>query len=62
MNINWGLLAPVIVLQFLLMITAFISLARTESVRGAKWIWVLIILFGNIAGSIVYFIIGRKEA
>ncbi|WP_110931391.1 PLD nuclease N-terminal domain-containing protein [Paenibacillus bouchesdurhonensis] len=62
MNINWGLLAPVIVLQFLLMITALISLARTESVRGAKWIWVLIIIFGNMAGSIVYFIIGRKEA
>ncbi|AZK46191.1 PLD nuclease N-terminal domain-containing protein [Paenibacillus lentus] len=62
MNINWGLLAPVIVLQFLLMITAFISLARAESVRGAKWIWVFVILFGNIVGSIVYFIIGRKEA
>ncbi|MFD3262017.1 PLD nuclease N-terminal domain-containing protein [Paenibacillus lentus] len=61
-DINWGLLAPVIVLQFILMMTALISLARAESVRGAKWIWALIIIFGNIAGSIVYFIIGRKEA
>lgn len=61
-DINWGLLAPVIVLQFILMMTALISLARAKSVRGSKWIWALIIIFGNIAGSIVYFIIGRKEA
>ncbi|WP_316246751.1 PLD nuclease N-terminal domain-containing protein [Paenibacillus ihumii] len=60
-NVNWGLLAPIIVLQFILMLTALVSLARAESVTGAKWIWALVIIFGNIAGSIVYFILGRKE-
>ncbi|MBA9084783.1 Negative regulatory protein YxlE [compost metagenome] len=62
LNLNWGLIAPVIVLQLLLVITALISLVRAESVRGSKWIWALIIIFGTIAGSIVYFLIGRKEA
>ncbi|WP_019637542.1 PLD nuclease N-terminal domain-containing protein [Paenibacillus fonticola] len=62
MNINWGLLAPVIALQIILMLTALISLARAESVKGAKWIWALVILFGNIVGSIIYFIAGRNEA
>ncbi|MNI50601.1 Negative regulatory protein YxlE [compost metagenome] len=62
MDINWGLIAPIIVLQFILMVTALISLIRAESVRGAKWIWALAIIFTGIAGSIVYFLIGRKEA
>ncbi|MNN09123.1 Negative regulatory protein YxlE [compost metagenome] len=62
MDINWGVIAPIIVLQFILMVTALISLIRAESVRGAKWIWALAIIFTGIAGSIVYFLIGRKEA
>ncbi|MNO38349.1 Negative regulatory protein YxlE [compost metagenome] len=62
MDINWGVIAPIIVLQFILMVTALISLIRAESVRGAKWIWALAIIFTGIAGSIVYFLIGRKAA
>ncbi|GAA0137320.1 PLD nuclease N-terminal domain-containing protein [Paenibacillus sp. YSY-4.3] len=60
-DINWGLLAPVIALQLILMITALVSLIRAQTVRGAKWIWALVIIFGNMIGSIVYFIFGRKE-
>ncbi|MUG46590.1 transcriptional regulator [Paenibacillus woosongensis] len=61
MDINWGLLAPVIALQLILMITALLSLLRAQTVRGTKWIWALVIIFGNMIGSIVYFILGRKE-
>ncbi|MGG4554676.1 PLD nuclease N-terminal domain-containing protein [Paenibacillus woosongensis] len=61
MDINWGLLAPVIALQLILMITALVSLLRAQTVRGTKWIWALVIIFGNMIGSIVYFILGRKE-
>ncbi|WP_155611980.1 PLD nuclease N-terminal domain-containing protein [Paenibacillus woosongensis] len=60
-DINWGLLAPVIALQLILMITALLSLLRAQTVRGTKWIWALVIIFGNMIGSIVYFILGRKE-
>ncbi|WP_430218696.1 PLD nuclease N-terminal domain-containing protein [Paenibacillus humicus] len=60
-DINWGLLAPVIALQLILMITALVSLLRAQTVRGTKWIWALVIIFGNMIGSIVYFILGRKE-
>ncbi|MNI13508.1 Negative regulatory protein YxlE [compost metagenome] len=62
MDINWGLIAPIIALQFILMATALISLIRADSVRGAKWIWALVILFSGLVGSIVYFLIGRKDA
>ncbi|WP_435922415.1 PLDc N-terminal domain-containing protein [Paenibacillus sp. DYY-L-2] len=63
MDIQWGLILPVLVLQAILAIVGFISLAKAEpgSVRGPRWVWVLVILFGNILGSIVYFAIGRRE-
>ncbi|WP_054957409.1 PLD nuclease N-terminal domain-containing protein [Paenibacillus dakarensis] len=64
MEINWGLIWPLIALQVVLMVTALLSLykAETESVRGPKWMWVLIIVVLNIVGSIAYFVAGRREA
>ncbi len=63
-EINWGLIWPLIALQVVLMVTALLSLykAETESVRGPKWMWVLIIVVLNIVGSIAYFVAGRREA
>lgn len=55
------LLLPLFVLQLLLAVIGLISLARAERVRGPKWLWVIIIVFGNMVGSIAYFIVGRKD-
>ncbi|WP_379131412.1 PLD nuclease N-terminal domain-containing protein [Paenibacillus sp. sgz500958] len=60
-EINWGLIWPLLALQVLLAVIGLISLAKAEATRGPKWLWVLIILFGNILGSIIYFIVGRKN-
>lgn len=62
-DINWGLIWPIIALQVILAVTALISLYKAEpdTLRGTKLMWVLIILFINIFGSVVYFIAGRKE-
>ncbi|WP_188207308.1 PLD nuclease N-terminal domain-containing protein [Alkalibacillus aidingensis] len=54
------LLLPIIILQFILIIIALIDLKRVEATRGPKWLWVLIIILGNLAGPIIYFIIGRR--
>lgn len=64
MDINWGLIWPIFALQAILAVTGLISLFRTETVniRGPRWIWVLIILLGNILGSIAYFAAGRRES
>ena len=58
------LLAPVIVIQLGLMIVALIDLERDERrVRGDnKLVWALIIIFVNIIGPILYFVVGREEA
>jgi hypothetical protein len=55
------LLIPLIILQLILMIAALIDLARREQTRGPKWAWVLIILFVNIIGPLIYFVAGRDE-
>lgn len=63
MEINWGLIWPLIALQVVLAVTALVSLYKIDNVnlRGPKWMWVLIILLGNILGSVAYFVGGRKE-
>lgn len=62
-DIPWGLIWPILGLQIVLAITGLISLFKTDAVnlRGPRLMWVLIILLGNIVGSVAYFVIGRKE-
>jgi len=56
-----ALLAPLIIIQFILVIVALIDLIRVQQTLGPKWMWVLIILFVTTIGPIVYFIVGRKR-
>ena len=47
---------PLLVLQFIMQIIALIDLIKREKVRfDNKWIWVIIIVLGNILGPIFYF-------
>ena len=55
------LIIPLFVIQLGLMITALIDLIKREKTRGPKWMWVLIVLFVNMIGPIVYFVIGRED-
>ncbi|PJK16437.1 transcriptional regulator [Chryseomicrobium excrementi] len=59
-DIPWALVAPIILLQFILLLVALIDLVRIPATNGPKWLWALIIVFGNIIGPIVYFIVGRR--
>lgn len=52
---------PIVLLQLALMIIALMDLTRRERTRGPKWVWVLVIVFGELVGPIVYFIFGREE-
>ena len=59
-----ALLVPIIVIQLGLIVAALYDLEREERrVRGGnKLVWVLIIVFLNIIGPIIYFVAGREEA
>lgn len=55
------LLIIVAVVQIGLAIVALADLVRRERVAGGrKWLWALLILFGNLAGSVLYLAIGRN--
>jgi hypothetical protein len=55
------LLWPLIAIQVGLMIFALLDLSRRSATRGPKWVWALVIIFINLIGPIVYFVIGRDE-
>lgn len=51
---------PVLVLQFILAIVALIAWFKTDEMKGPRWMWLLIILFANLIGPVLFFIIGRR--
>ncbi|QMV41029.1 PLDc N-terminal domain-containing protein [Cohnella cholangitidis] len=55
------ILLPVVLIQLILLVTALTYLFRMDSVRGKKWVWVLVIVLVNIVGPILFFAFGRKE-
>ncbi len=55
------LLIPVVLLQLTLLIVALVDLLRRERTRGPKWLWLLVILFVNLIGPIVYLLVGRED-
>jgi hypothetical protein len=59
-----ALLLPIIAIQLGLMIAALYDLEKSErTVRGGnKLVWVLVIVFVNILGPILYFVAGREES
>jgi Phospholipase_D-nuclease N-terminal len=59
-----ALLVPIVLLQLGLMIAALFDLEHEDRhVRGGnKLVWILVIVFVNVIGPIVYFVAGREEA
>jgi hypothetical protein len=55
------LLIPIVILQFGLMIAALVDILKREKTKGPKWVWILAIVFVNLFGPILYFLIGRNE-
>ncbi|MFA1822060.1 PLD nuclease N-terminal domain-containing protein [Virgibacillus oceani] len=60
-EINWQLIAPLFVIQAILLLVAIIDWAKTDEFRGPKWMWFFIIVFGTVIGPIIYFIFGRGQ-
>jgi hypothetical protein len=59
-----ALLIPLVLIQLGLIVFALYDLEKEERrVRGgSKLVWVLIIVFVNLIGPIVYFAVGREDA
>jgi hypothetical protein len=59
----FAILVPILVIQFGLLVWALYDLTRpTRRVKGDnKLVWALIIIFVNLIGPILYFLVGREE-
>jgi hypothetical protein len=55
------LILPLVLIELVLIIVALTDLVRREKTRGPKWMWAIIIVFGEMLGPILYFIFGRIE-
>ena len=56
------ILIPLVVIQIILLITALLHLHKHPQVRiGRKNLWIFIIIFLNIVGPVLYFLIGRGD-
>jgi hypothetical protein len=52
---------PLVLLQLGLMVFALVDLSKRVKTRGPKWLWALIIIFGELLGPVIYFLFGREE-
>lgn len=53
---------PLIILQLAVQVYAIIDLAKKGKTKNLSFvIWLLIIILGEIFGSIIYFLVGRAE-
>ncbi len=56
------ILLPVIIIELILVVTALIHVLRHPNYRfGNRVVWIVIVVFIQIAGPIVYFLFGRGE-
>lgn len=54
-------LATLVVVQLALQIYALVDLSRREAVAGGrKWVWILVIVLGNLLGAVVYLAVARS--
>ena len=56
------ILIPLVVIQIILLITALLHLNKHPHVKiGNKKLWIFVIIFLNIIGPVLYFLIGRGD-
>ncbi|MGE7688951.1 PLD nuclease N-terminal domain-containing protein [Lysinibacillus sp. NPDC097214] len=64
-QLDWASILPIILpfilVGFVLIIVALFDLYRHRDTRENILMWTIIILFFNSIGSVLYFIIGRKD-
>lgn len=60
--VQWiPLLIPIVLLNLILVVIALIDLIRRQETKGPKWLWVIIILFINFIGPVIYLLFGRED-
>lgn len=56
------LIIPILIIQLVLIVVALSDLVKRAETNGPRWLWVVVIIFFNMLGPILYFLVGRKES
>ncbi|MHA6252682.1 PLD nuclease N-terminal domain-containing protein [Oceanobacillus sp. CAU 1775] len=61
-SINLELLLPILLIQGVLLVIAVMDWIKNENqIRGNRWVWLVVIILGNILGPVLYFIFGKRR-
>lgn len=52
---------PLVIIQIGLQVFALYDIYRHGGAKNPTWLWVLIVVLGQLIGPILYFVLGRKE-
>lgn len=55
------MILPLVFIQLLLMVLCFVILYKDQVNYLPKWLWAIIIIFGELLGPIIFLIFGRKK-
>jgi hypothetical protein len=55
------LILPLVLIQLVLMLVALWDIAHRDKVRGPKWLWVILIILGEMIGPVAYLLVGRQD-
>lgn len=54
-------LIPILLVQLGLMAYCLYDLSRREKTKGPRWLWLVLIVFGELIGPVLYLLVGRIE-
>jgi ABC-type molybdate transport system permease subunit len=59
---SWGIMGFLLILNAILFIAALVSIARNRThTTGGTVVWALIVLAVPVLGSVLWFLVGRRE-
>jgi hypothetical protein len=56
-----ALIVPLLIIQVTLMVIALLDLRKQVKTRGPRQLWLLVIIFVNLIGPILYFVVGKED-
>ena len=60
-DIPWAIVAPIVVIQLVLIVIALRDLIPRRETNGPKWVWAVVIVIFGVIGPVLYLTVGRKE-
>lgn len=60
-NIPMTVILPIILIELILLVVALVDCIRAKKTNGPKWLWIILIIFIEILGPVLYFVFGRKN-